>query len=68
MRVEILTTVTTNITVLWGVTPCNLVEFIDVSEEFFASIFKLEDLKMEAARSSKTSANIYQIIWRHIPD
>jgi hypothetical protein len=49
-------TATTNITLLWIVTPCSLAEVY----RYFGT------LKMEAARSSESSVSIYQSARRHI--
>jgi hypothetical protein len=56
--------VTMKITFFWDATLCSLVDF-QRSEEFTASIFRVEN---GAASSSKTSATIYQTIWYHIPE
>jgi hypothetical protein len=43
VRAEVHTTETINTTVVWDVTPCSLT-LTDVSEEYTASIFWVEDI------------------------
>jgi hypothetical protein len=57
MRLEVLTAVSMNVTVLWDTTPCRLVE-----------IYQLIALIMEAVGTSETSVNLYQTTWRGIPE
>jgi hypothetical protein len=45
-----------------------LYRFTDVSEVFTTFIITAMSLMMEAVSSSETSAIIYQITWRNIPE
>jgi hypothetical protein len=66
LRFEVLTAVSTEMSVFWVVAPCSLVEnFTIVSEDLTASIIRTMSimiifLMMEAARSSETLVNFYQ--------
>jgi hypothetical protein len=49
VRFQNFTVVTMKITAFWHVTPCNLVDRYNVSHESTASIFRLEEGKLDAS-------------------
>jgi hypothetical protein len=53
MRSEVLTTVSTRITVFWYVTPCSLVDKCQVFEETAASILSTEEWAVYGERGQE---------------
>jgi hypothetical protein len=59
-QTELLTAVTTKTTIFWDVTPCSLVKFADVSEEWTASSFSIKE-KVKQTNSKKLVYLIYSL-------
>jgi hypothetical protein len=68
VRFEVLTDVAIKITVFWDVTLCSPIEVYRRFGGKYCPYHHSSALKIETARSSKTSVNFHRITPRHIPE